>query len=46
MGRAYYQFPLEDALVMKLSDIQAALAKVPPPQVNFHRTTTHRKEEG
>ncbi|MDT7896446.1 MAG: ribosomal protein S18-alanine N-acetyltransferase [Armatimonadota bacterium] len=42
--RAYYQFPLEDALVMKLSDIQAALAKVPPPQVNFLRISPHRKE--
>jgi len=30
----YYQFPLEDAVVMKLEDIRAALAQVPPPSVN------------
>jgi len=29
--RAYYQFPLEDAVIMKLEDIRAALASVPPP---------------
>ncbi|MCS7187595.1 MAG: ribosomal protein S18-alanine N-acetyltransferase [Armatimonadetes bacterium] len=32
--RAYYQFPLEDAVVMKLEDIRAALASVPPPPTN------------
>ncbi len=31
--RAYYQFPLEDGVVMKLDDIQAALQRVPPPPV-------------
>ncbi len=32
--RGYYQFPLEDAVVMKLEDIRAALESVPPPQIN------------
>ncbi len=32
--RAYYQFPLEDAVIMKLEDIRTALASVPPPPVN------------
>lgn len=32
--RAYYQFPIEDAVVMKLEDINAALASVPPPSTN------------
>jgi ribosomal-protein-alanine N-acetyltransferase len=32
--RAYYHFPLEDAVVMKLDDIRAALESVPPPKVN------------
>lgn len=32
--RAYYQFPLEDAVIMKLEDIRAALASVPPPPTN------------
>ncbi len=32
--RAYYQFPLEDGVVMKLSDIRAALERVPPPPVS------------
>ncbi|MFN4180565.1 MAG: ribosomal protein S18-alanine N-acetyltransferase [Armatimonadota bacterium] len=32
--RAYYQFPLEDAVIMKLEDIRAALESVPPPPVN------------
>lgn len=31
--RAYYHFPLEDAVVMKLEDISAALASVPPVKV-------------
>lgn len=31
--RGYYQFPIEDAVVMKLEDISAALASVPPPKV-------------
>ncbi len=31
--RGYYQFPIEDAVVMKLEDIKAALASVPPPQL-------------
>ncbi len=32
--RAYYQFPLEDAVIMKLEDIRAALMSVPPPPTN------------
>ncbi len=32
--RAYYQFPLEDAVIMKLEDIRAALTSVPPPPTN------------
>lgn len=31
--RAYYQFPIEDAIVMKLEDIKANLESVPPPQI-------------
>jgi ribosomal-protein-alanine N-acetyltransferase len=31
--RGYYQFPLEDAVVMKLEDIRSALQSVPPPKV-------------
>ncbi len=30
--RAYYQFPLEDGLVMKLDDIRTSLERVPPPK--------------
>ena len=32
--RGYYQFPLEDGLVMKLTDIRSALQRVPPPKVS------------
>lgn len=39
---AYYQFPLEDGLVMKLDDIKAALERVPPPRVRI----ANEKEEG
>ncbi|MDW8029911.1 MAG: ribosomal protein S18-alanine N-acetyltransferase [Armatimonadota bacterium] len=31
--RGYYQFPIEDGVVMKLEDIKAALESVPPPKV-------------
>lgn len=31
---SYYLFPREDAVVMKLSDIRTALAKVPPPKLS------------
>lgn len=31
--RGYYQFPLEDAVVMKLEDIRSALSSVAPPDV-------------
>jgi len=32
--RAYYQFPLEDALIMKLEDIRSTLSSVSPPAIN------------
>ncbi len=38
--RGYYQFPLEDAVVMKLDDIKAALESVPPPPVKARIVTT------
>jgi ribosomal-protein-alanine N-acetyltransferase len=31
--RGYYQFPIEDAVIMKLEDIRSALQSVPPPKV-------------
>lgn len=38
--RGYYQFPLEDAVVMKLDDIKAALESVPPPPIKARIVTT------